>query len=126
MRWTTEQFREYEQRRTRSKNIPNPKRLQDAKQCEQPKALEGDSKREAQFTGRAHVCFTLRRVNLLDVDAKYCSVKDLLDGCRYAGLIRGDTENDITLEVKQERVKHYKDEEVQIEITKLILEANKI
>lgn len=64
-----------------------------------------------------HVCFVLRRVKLLDVDAKWGSVKDLLDGIVIAKLVDGDREDQITLEVRQETVAHYADEETIIEVT---------
>jgi hypothetical protein len=85
--------------------------LQNPKSEQFPPALEVQSGREAPCTGRPHVCFTLRRVRLLDVDAKWGSVKDTLDGLQYSGLIPGDREDQITLEVRQEKVKSFKDEE---------------
>lgn len=90
--------------------IPN------AQPAQQARALGGDHEGKAPSAGRPHVCFTLRRVKLLDVDAKYGSTKDVLDGLAIAQLIPGDRENQITLEVRQEKVGHYKDEETQIDI----------
>jgi len=58
--------------------------------------------------------FTLRRVRLLDPCAKYGSCKALIDGLRFAGLIRNDREEDITLEVSQVKVAHFKDETTEI------------
>jgi hypothetical protein len=63
-----------------------------------------------------HVRFLLRRVRLLDVDAKYASVKDLLDGLQIAGCISGDKEGQITLQVDQEKVGSYVEEKTVIEI----------
>ena len=82
-----------------------------------PVELAVDSEREAPGTGCPHVCFTLCRVRLLDVDAKYHSCKDLLDGLAIAGIIRGDQEGQVTLEVNQIKVSHYEDEQTLIEIT---------
>ena len=62
------------------------------------------------------VRLTLCRVNLLDVDAKYASVKDVLDGLQHAGIICGDKEGEITLEVEQVKVAHFKDERTEIEV----------
>lgn len=94
----------------------NRNRLPDPKPRQRPTPLESDCKREAQGSKRPHVRFTLHRVQLLDVDAKYASVKDLLDGLTTAGLIAGDKEGQITLQVEQERVGHYKGEQTIIEI----------
>lgn len=88
----------------------------DAKPRKREKQLEADHGREAPSAGRVHVCFTLRRVRLLDVDAKVSSVKDLLDCCTTSGLIHGDQEGQITLEVNQEKVGHFKEEATIIDI----------
>lgn len=88
-----------------------------AEQCERPKELAGGDEGKAQSSGCLAVIFTLHRVQLLDVDAKYGSVKDLLDGLQYAGLIRGDKEGQIDLKVEQVKVKHRKEEQTVIEIT---------
>ena len=60
--------------------------------------------------------FTLSRVRLLDADAKWGSVKDVLDGLQYAGLIRGDREDQIELEVRQVKVSSFKSETTEVEI----------
>lgn len=98
-------------------NQANPAGIPDTKLPQQPPALEGAGEGEAPGTGCAHVCFTLFRVKLLDVDAKVASTKDLLDGLATAGLIRGDREGEISLEVRQEKVRTYKDEKTEITIT---------
>lgn len=81
-----------------------------------PPQLEGCSGGETPGAEIPAVRYTLRRVRLLDVDAKFASVKDTLDGLQYAGLITGDKEGQITLEVRQEKVGTYKEEETLIEI----------
>lgn len=91
-------------------SLPNPK------QRKRPKALEGSGEGEAQGARPPLVSFTLCRVSLLDVDAKWASVKDLLDGLRYAGLICGDKEGEICLEVRQEKVRKKVDEKTVIEV----------
>jgi hypothetical protein len=90
--------------------ISNPESKQ------QPAALAGKGSGEAPGTERPHVCFTLRRVRLLDVDGKYSSIKDALDALCYSGALPGDREDQITLEVRQEKVKSFKDEETIITI----------
>jgi len=65
------------------------------------------------------VSFILRRVRLLDPDNKYAAVKYILDGLRKEGIIPDDTEADIDLNVRQERVSHFHDEGTAIDIKKL-------
>ncbi len=91
--------------------------LRPAQHAQQAPALERRDAGKAQGTGCPLVRFTLCRVNLLDVDAKYGCVKDLLDGLQYAGLIRGDREGEVRLEVEQVRVRHYSEQRTEIEIT---------
>jgi hypothetical protein len=100
----------------RAQNSPRPARVQDAKQCEQPIALERCGVAKAQGSKRPLVRFSLFRVRLLDVDAKYASTKDLLDGLAAAGLVDGDKEGQVRLEVEQVRVGSYKEEKTEIEI----------
>ncbi len=95
----------------------NDHQLPDAEPQQRPIKLEGDHAQKAQGTGRTALRFTLRRVRLLDPCAKYGSCKALIDGLRYAGLIHNDREEDITLEVTQEKVAHYAQEETLISIT---------
>jgi len=84
------------------------------KQRERTQELDSGNAREAQGIRRARVCFTLRRIRLLDADAKYGSVKDLLDGWAVAGLIPGDKEGQIRLEVEQRKVGSYAEETTEI------------
>jgi len=93
-------------KRLPNENNPHPK-LPDSKPSKQTRALGSDYARKAPRTACPHVVFVLCRVRLLDIDAKYGSIKDLLDGLQYAGLIHGDKEGEITLEVRQEKVKKY-------------------
>ena len=93
-----------------------PSKIQNAQPLKLPVKLESGSDRKAPCSGRPHVSFLLRRVKLLDVDAKWGSVKNLLDGLAIAQTIPGDREDQITLEVTQEMVPHYADEETIIEI----------
>jgi hypothetical protein len=90
--------------------------LPDTKQRERTEALAAGGEGKAPRPGLRHCRFTLRRFKLLDVDAKYASVKDLLDCLTIAGVIRGDKEGEITLEVVQEKVKHGDVEQTVIEV----------
>jgi hypothetical protein len=92
-------------------------RLPTAEQPQPTPALAETRKGKAQGTGRPHVCFTLFRSRLLDWDAKYGVLKDLLDGLVIAQLLPGDREDQITGECNQIKVKSRKDEKTVIEIT---------
>lgn len=97
-------------------NNSNPAGLPDTEPAQQARALDKYDAREAQGPRRHHVCFTLHRVRLLDVDAKWGSTKDCLDFLATCGLIPGDREDQITLEVRQVKVDHYRDEKTLIEV----------
>ncbi len=90
--------------------------IQPTKPAKQKAPLASNHEGETQGTGCPLVSFTLRRVRLLDVDAKYGVIKDLLDGLCYAGIIYGDKEGQISLEVRQEKVGSFKEENTLIEI----------
>lgn len=108
-------------------NEDNPdSQLPNSQQHQRPVKLVGDSEGEAQGPGcipgsagdsRPHVRITLHRVNLLDTDAKWASVKDVLDCCWRSSLIHGDREDEITLEVSQEKAARFKEEKTVVEIT---------
>jgi len=115
---TPEQFRQMEERLNKNvkRHIQVSFAVSDAKQCQCPETLASDSQREAQGARPLHCRFTLRRKQLLDVDAKYSSVKDLLDCLTFSGVIRGDKEGQITLEVNQEKVNKGEPETTTIEV----------
>lgn len=69
------------------------------------RALDESTGDEAPMLGRARVRITRKSTGRLDRDNLWASVKSLLDGLQKAGLIIGDSETDIDLEVSQERVK---------------------
>ncbi len=94
------------------------RKIQDSEQREQTPALGSEGKGEASGARCPLIGFTLYRVKLLDWEAKYSSVKDLLDGCVSAGLLDGDREDQIhpNSYVRQVKVKSYAEERTVIEI----------
>ena len=62
----------------------------------------GKSKGEAGHPNRVHVCIVSFRARLCDPD-NICP-KYAIDCIRYAGIIRDDRPQDITLEVRQQKV----------------------
>ena len=106
----------YQKQLQRYENKSHPARIPDPKPRECPAPLEGHREEEARGSRCPVVRFRLCRVKLLDVDAKYASVKDLLDGLTAAGCIHGDKEGQIRLEVEQIKVSSYTSECTEIEI----------
>jgi hypothetical protein len=90
--------------------------LPHAQQCQCAETLARGDEGETQGAGLPHCRFTLVRKKLLDVDAKYSSVKDLLDGLAIAGIIPGDKEGQITLEVLQRKTTKGEPEQTIIEV----------
>src|ERR1700678_1246400 len=86
-------------------NLSPDRGVPDTQQRQRPVALAADGQTEAHGTSCLLVRFKLCRVPPLDVDAKYASVKDLLDCLVNAGIVAGDKEGQITLEVHQEKVR---------------------
>jgi hypothetical protein len=66
-------------------------------------------------TGKCSVRITSLRLRLADVEG-LCG-KWHLDSLRYAGLIHGDTEADISYSIRQEKVSKKTEEKTIIEIT---------
>lgn len=75
--------------------------------------------REEGHPGRVAVRITSFRRRLLDPDNLVGGTKYFTDGLRYAGLLPGDTEAQIRLEVRQQKVKAKSDECTLIEIEPL-------
>lgn len=92
--------------------LPNPKPKR-----HQATALDGAIQGEAEGTQRTVVKFIGYRVRPLDPDNFSGGVKDLLDGLRHAGLLRGDEPWRIKLETEQVKVSTFKEEKTVIEIT---------
>lgn len=74
--------------------------------------------REALYPARVSVCITSYRRRLLDPDNLI--PKWFLDSCRHSQLIRGDSPEDITLQVTQQKVKKKEDERTEITITPIL------
>ena len=91
-------------------------KLSDTKQRQCSKTLAGDNEGKTQSARPLHCRFEMRRKSLLDVDAKYASVKDLLDCLVFSGVIPGDKEGQISLEVSQSKVKKGEPEMITIEV----------
>ena len=107
--WTLEQLRLHELKTRRVLPDTKPER-HEAKPLGE--AIQG----KAEGVPRTTVRFVGYRVRPLDPDNFAGSVKDLLDGLRHAGLIRGDEYWRIRLETEQERVGSFKEERTTIEI----------
>ena len=72
--------------------------------------------RKESHLGRVVVRIISFRTRLLDADNLVGGSKYFTDGLRYAGLIPGDAETQIRLEVRQEKVQTKQDEHTRIEI----------
>ena len=88
---------------------PQPKRGVRVKSVGKGKGEEGV---RAEYT----ISIRSRRVNLLDPDNLY--VKDVIDQIRYAGLIPEDTPEVIEIDITQEKVSGYKQEETIITVVR--------
>ena len=82
----------------------------------------GASKREERNAeggdARHRVRIISKRVRICDPDNLVGGVKYLVDSLRAADIIPEDDPQAITLEVSQEKVKTYKEEETWVEVTK--------
>lgn len=78
-------------------------------------AALGASKGKEADSGRVHIRFVSVRKRLLDPDN--ISEKWTLDALRFAGIIRGDEPEKITLETTQRKAAKGEEEHTQIEIT---------
>lgn len=112
-------------------STPDPQ-IPAKEQRQQPEPLAHNPKAEAPSAGRVlggpgdsrpHVCITLYGTRFFDTDAKYGVIKDVLDCCWRTSLIPGDREDQISLEVRQAKVKTKKEERTEITITRPALLA---
>lgn len=67
---------------------------------------------------QANIVIHLYKVSLFDEDGAYTSIKPILDGLRYAKVIKDDSKKYIDLHVEQHKVGRMRDERVEIEISK--------
>ena len=74
----------------------------------------GKGKSQEGMRAEYTVSIRSRRVRLLDPDNLYC--KDVIDQLRYAGVIPEDTPEVIEIDITQEKVSGYKQEETIIEV----------
>ncbi len=104
--------------KVRMNEIDDISQIPHTQQREQTPALGGEGEGEAPSAKRPLIGFTLCRVRLLDWEAKWSSVKDLLDGLQKAGLIPGDREDQIHPKsfVVQKKVRSFAEEKTLIEI----------
>jgi hypothetical protein len=80
-------------------------------------ALGGSSQGKVKSMGRATICYRCRFVRPRDTDNLFGSLKQLTDGLRACRLLQNDDPSTLWLVVEQERVKHFSDEHIEIEIT---------
>jgi hypothetical protein len=78
--------------------------------------VEGEESDEPRSGPRHHVRIISRRVRLLDIDNLYGGCKHLIDALRLSGIIPDDDPESITLEVTEEKIKGYKNEETEVEV----------
>lgn len=77
---------------------------------------EGEKGDEPSGRPRHHVRIKSSRVRLLDIDNLYGGAKHLIDSLRLAGIIPDDDPASITLEVTQEKIKGYANEQTEVEV----------
>lgn len=81
-------------------------------------SVEGEVGNEQRSSPRHRVRIVSRRVRLCDADNLVGGCKHLIDALRIARIIPEDDPTSISLEVTQEKVKHYAEEETWVEITR--------
>lgn len=80
--------------------------------------VEGKVGYEPRGHARHRVRIVSRRVRICDADNLVGGCKHAIDSLRIAGIIPEDDPTSISLEVSQEKVSSYKEEETWIEVTK--------
>lgn len=78
----------------------------------------GQVKDEADRPARPRVVITSYRRRLLDKVNRYGGAKSLEDALRYAGILDGDTDKQVELEVNQVQVHSPEEERTEITISK--------
>ena len=84
-------------------NLGTAAGLHPAEHSQPAVALAQGRQGKAPRRGCPVVRFEISRHRLLDVDAKYAAVKHLLDGIVATGIVAGDKEGQIELEVIQQK-----------------------
>lgn len=105
--WTSEELKSYEARRSLSRAKPEQAVRHDAL---------AKTRREEKDSRRITVRITSYRRRLLDPDNLIGGAKYFVDGLRYAALLHGDRQDEIKLEVVQERVFTKSEERTEIEL----------
>lgn len=95
-------------------NPENPRQVAKPERTDRPSELALARKAEKTGTERVHIRFTSVRKRLLDPDNVI--PKWTLDALRYAGVIRGDEPEKITLEVAQRKAEKGETEHTLVEI----------
>tara|TARA_Y100000004_G_scaffold165945_1_gene197218 strand:+ start:1910 stop:2248 length:339 start_codon:yes stop_codon:yes gene_type:complete len=80
--------------------------------------VEGESRHEQGGNARHRVRIVSKRVRLCDADNLVGGCKHAIDALRLAGIIPEDDPTSISLEVSQEKVSSYSQEETWIEVTR--------
>jgi len=80
-------------------------------------ALGGAPPGKTKSDARIGVSYVMRRIRLLDTDNAYGATKTLTDCLCEVGLLPGDSDKDITINVRQEKVNHRSEE-----CTEIVLE----
>lgn len=78
--------------------------------------VKGEKGDEPNCSPRHHVRIKSFRVRLLDVDNLYGGCKHLIDSLRLTGIIPDDDPASISLEVTQEKIKGYANEQTEVEV----------
>ena len=100
-------------------NLDADPELRPAERSEQTAALAANRQRKTQGGRCPLVRFEISRQRLLDVDAKYAAVKHLLDGIVATGIVAGDKEGQISLEVSQTKCQRGENEKTVVSVIEM-------
>lgn len=81
------------------------------------KTLGAATKGKEKGMGRVAVRYRIYRVRLQDADNACASTKNITDGLTRCGLICGDSPEQISLTVEQEKVASFNEERTEVKIT---------
>jgi hypothetical protein len=94
----------------------NPQIFAPQREPDQGATLDGEAQRKAKSDARPLVSIILHRCRLLDKENAYGATKILTDCLCQVGLISGDSEAEIDLQVTQEKVAHRNDQRTEVRI----------